>query len=167
MNDVDAVTRLIDIARQLALSRPRFLDIKGAGHGDRDTSEFMRELRREIEAQLPGAKAEQRICGKNSFAVDFFLPEQAAVVEVALSLRNSSTEFERDILKVLLAQDQGCNIKRLVFISKPGALKRLGEPAPAAIIEWAKRRHDLVVEIHEIGAPAVQQRDEADEARDR
>ncbi len=166
MNDADVVTRLVDIARQLACARPRFLDIKGAGVGDRATDEFMCELRREIEAQLPRVKAEQRICGKNRFAVDFFLPDQATVVEVALSLRNSSTEFERDILKVLLAQDQGCDVKRLVFLSKPGAVKRLGEPAPAAIIEWAKRRHGLAIEIHEIGVAAVQQRDEADEARE-
>ena len=167
MNEADAVTRLVDIARQLARTRPRFLDIKGAGHGDRATAEFMGELRRELKTELPEARAEQRICGKTNFAVDFFLPEQAAVVEVALSLRNSLTEFERDILKVLLAQDQGCNVNRLVFISKPGAVKRLSEPGPAAIINWAKRRHDLSVEIHEIGVAAVQQGDQADEARGR
>jgi hypothetical protein len=157
MNGLDDVTRFIDIARRLARARPDFLDIKGPGHGNLATTTFMRELQREVASALPGVKAEQRICGKNNFAFDFYLPDQAAVIEVALGLRNSLTEFERDVFKVLLALDEGCSIKRLVFISKPGAVKRHGEPGPAAIISWIKKHHDVTVEIHEMGATAVQQ----------
>lgn len=155
---MSTVTRLIEIARELAAGTPGFVDIKGAGHGDHATAEFMRQLHRRVEAEIPAAKIEQRICGKNRFAVDFFVPDETTAVEVALSLRNSLSEFERDIIKVLLAHDQGWNVDRLVFISKPGALKRLREPASADIITWAKKRHNLTVEIHEIGVAAAQQR---------
>ena len=123
----------------------------------------MRELRSRVQAQLPGVKAEERICGKNNLAVDFYLPEQSTVVEVALSLRNPLSEFEKDILKVLMANELGFKIKRLVFISKPGARKRRAQPGSAALVKWAKRVHGLTIEIHEIGA--VQQQDEADKAR--
>ena len=94
--------------------------------------------------------SEKRICGDNNLAVDFFLPDEQTIVEVALSLRNPGSEFERDILKALMAQ--GCRhpVKRLVFVAKPGALRRHSQPSTKAIVAWAKARHDLSVEIHEL-----------------
>jgi hypothetical protein len=148
---MDPVRQLIKIAEQLARETPGFLQIKGPGSGDRATSAFMQQLRQRVDSEVPEAEAEQRISGRNSLAVDFYLPKRGVVVEVALGLRNPTSEFEKDILKALMAQEAGHSIRRLVFISKPGARKRHQQPGVKAIVQWAKRRHGLTIELHELG----------------
>ena len=39
-------------------------------------------------------------------------------------LKNPSFEFERDVLKAIMAQEAGCTVNKLVFVSKPVASKR-------------------------------------------
>jgi hypothetical protein len=152
VSSVDPLNRLVDIARDVAARTPAFMEIKGAGKGDQATAAFMHQLRARVAAELPEVKIEQPICGENNLAVDFFLPDQATVVEVALSLRNPLSEFETDIIKVLMAKEVlDVRINRLVFISKPGALKRHNQPGSKDIVNWAKRFHDLTIETYEIG----------------
>ena len=142
--------RLLAIAQELALEDPTFFEKKGAGVGDKATAAFMRELERRANEAFGTNHSEQTICGTNKFCVDYYFRDEATIVEVAMSLRNPNSEFERDILKAIMAQDEGHPVRHLVLISKPGASKRLGAPSSRAIIEWAARAHDLAVTVHEI-----------------
>lgn len=146
MNRPDQVFAL---AQDLALERPTFFDIKGPSIGDKDTASFMQELwRRAIEA-FGQDFAEQKICGENGLCVDYYFPDEATIVEVAMGLRNPNSEFERDILKAIMAQDAGKPVRRLVFIAKPGAAKKCAQPSARAIIDWAERVHGITITVLE------------------
>jgi len=151
---LDKVRKLMSIAQKLASERPSFFKVKGAGAGDRDTNSFMAELRARANLAFGLDLSEQRICGDNHLAVDFFFPEEQTVVEVALSLRNPNSEFERDIIKTVMAKEFGSKVRRLLFVCKPGAIKKHSQPSSKAIMSWAKRTHDVQVEIRELASPS-------------
>lgn len=142
--------RLLDLAQQLAVERPTFFESKGPGRGDKDTASFMSALRRRAAETFGEDHAEQTICGANKLCVDYYFRDEATIVEVALGLRNPASEFERDILKAVMAQDARHQVRDLVFISKPGAVKRCSQPGARAVIDWAERRHHLRVTIFEL-----------------
>jgi hypothetical protein len=148
--DHDRAIRLLTLAEKLAAERPTFFDIKGPSIGDKDTASFMQELRRRATNLFGQDFAEQKVCGGNGLCVDYYFPEDATIVEIAMGLRNPNSEFERDILKALMAQDAGHAVRRLVFIAKPGAAKKCAQPSARAIIDWAARAHDLRIEVHEL-----------------
>ena len=145
--------QFVEIAQSLAREREGFFAIKGPGVGDRDTIDFMAELRRRAFSTFGTDHTERKICGANNLCIDFYFPEDATIVEIALGLRNPSSEFERDILKALMATEAGYDVGRLVFISKPGALKRLGQPGARAIALWAEKKHGSKVVVHELENP--------------
>lgn len=151
---MDRPSCLLELAQALAAERPKFFDIKGPSVGDRDTAEFMRELRNRAREQFGHDFAEKKICGEYNLCVDFYFPEEATIVEVALGLRNPTSEFERDILKAIMAQESGQHVEKLLFVSKPGALKRCAQPGARAITSWAKRAHRIAVEVREIQSEA-------------
>lgn len=148
----DQVARLFRLACGLIEDWDHFLARKGAGAGDHATNAFMRQLRAAAVQTFGEDHSEKRISGPNKLAVDFFFRSQCAVVEVAMSLRNPQSEFEHDILKVVLAQDCGHEIERLVFFSKPGALARCNQPGFRAFRDWAERERRLSIEILEFAA---------------
>jgi hypothetical protein len=133
MNHAD---QLRSIAQSLVDEWPNFFAIQGAGAGDRATNVFMRELRRRAATAFGRDFAEQRISGSNKLAVDFYFPDDATIVEVAMSLRNPSSEFERDILKAIMAQESGSAVTRLLFLAKPGAVVRCAQPGVRAFADW-------------------------------
>jgi hypothetical protein len=111
----------------------------------------MRELGQSATTAFGIDCSEKRLCGATAFAADFYFPEECTVVEVALGLPNSATEFEKDILKAIIAQDKGYAVTRLVFISRAGAVKKCEQPGRTALKEWAKAKHGLAIEVHELG----------------
>lgn len=120
---------LIKLAQNIADDTPGFFDIKGPGKGDKATHAFMKELQNQGKQLFGEDFSEKGICGDNKFAVDLFFPKEATIVEIALTLRNSNSEFHKDILKAILSQKADNTIKKLIFISKPGANKRHEELA--------------------------------------
>jgi hypothetical protein len=146
--------RIRELAQQVAVEWPDFFTKKGPGKGDRDTNRYMKELRRRVQEATGCDYAEKRICGNSALAVDFYIESEATVIEVALGLRNPNCEFERDILKALMACEQGNQVERLLFIAKPGGAKRVSQPSSRAIIAWAQKKHHLRVEVQEL-APAA------------
>jgi hypothetical protein len=125
--------KIIQIARDIAAGTSDFQLVKGAGDGDRATLEFMRLLRRQCVDALGVDFSEKKICGDNSFAVDFYIPDEGVVVEIALGLPNPASEFEKDVLKAIMAQERGIPVRRLVFVSRPGATKKCDQPGRSAI----------------------------------
>jgi hypothetical protein len=138
--------RLVEIAQAVTKERPDFFEIKGPSAGDHDTAAFMKELRSRVANELGTDYSERKICGENNLCVDFYFREEETIVEVALGLRNPTSEYERDVLKALMAKEMGYPVSRLLFVSKPGALKRLKQPGAAAIAAWALRLHGVRVE---------------------
>jgi hypothetical protein len=155
----DSAARLLVLTRRLAAADEKFHSALGPGPGDLRTHRFMRELR-EAAAQEFGADfAEQRICGATSLAVDYYFPAEETVVEIALGLPNPGSEFEKDVLKAIMAQEQGNRVRRRVFISRPGGAKKCSQPGRSAVIRWALAKHHLVVEVLELeGKPRARKR---------
>ena len=141
--------KLFCLAQALADERPHFFEIKGPSIGDHDTSSFMKELESCALRTFKTNYAEQTICGNNRLCVDYYFPDEETIIEIALGLRNPTSEYERDILKAIMAKDSGKTVSQLTFISKPGASKRLAQPGAKAIAEWAKRIHGIKIEIRE------------------
>jgi len=142
---------LFELAQKIADERPTFFDKKGPGIGDRDTSKFMEELKKRAKDKFGCDLAEQPICGDNNSTVDFYFREEETIVEVALSLRNSLSEFEKDIIKAILALKVGGHpVRKLLFVSKPEAEKRHEEPLSRSIVSWVKKDYGIDVEIKEL-----------------
>lgn len=150
----EAVARLFLLAQGLAEQTPSFFDVKGPGAGDRAALEFMETLRK-IAGEMfgPSCKHEHKVCAGAGFALDFYFTDEATAVEIALSLDKPVSEYERDIFKCLLAKDEGHAVTRLLFITKPGSLKRNNAPGPRAIASWVKEKFDLEIQILEMHPP--------------
>ena len=131
----DKTLGLLTLARELAIADPKFHSVLGPGEGDRRTQKFMRELRKRASSAFGEDYAERKVCGETSLAVDFYFPEEATIVEVALGLPNPGSEFEKDVLKAVMAQELGNSVRRLVFISRPGGARKCQQPGRAAVIQ--------------------------------
>ena len=91
--------------------------------------------------------------------MDFYVAEEQTIVEVALGLPNPGSEFEKDVQKAIIAQDYGFEVRKLIFISRPGASKKCLQPGRTAIIDWAKSKHRLEIEVHDLpGEPRRRKR---------
>ena len=148
---LDRPTRLLALAREIAGANAEFQQVKGPGAGDHATGAFMQELRDRAGRTFGADYSERKLCGETSFAVDFCFPEEETIVEVALGLPNPGSEFEKDILKAVIAQDSGFRVRKLFFISRAGAAKKCSQPGRTLAKEWALAKHELVVEVHELG----------------
>lgn len=147
--------RLFEVAQGLIPRVPEFFQVLGPGAGDRTTAAFMAALRQEAINVFGTDFAEKRICGQCEFSVDFYFPDEGTIVEIAMGLRNSLSEYERDLFKALLAKAAGHRVDRIVFFAKPGALVRCGRPGPRAISDWLERTQSIRVELREF-APTVE-----------
>ena len=142
--------QIIAIARDIAATTPDFHKVKGPGLGDNANHAFMAELRIRVKDELGEDYSEKRICGDNQSAVDFYIPDEKTIIEVALTLRNPQSEFHKDIFKALLAKDVGTDVDHLVFVSKPGAQNRHQQPSSQAIIRWLAKHYSITVTIEEM-----------------
>jgi hypothetical protein len=155
----DRPAKLIGLAQVLAAENPEFQAVLGPGVGDKATDQFMRKLRERASVLFRNDFSEKRICGQNFFAVDFYFPEEQTIVEVALGLPNPASEFEKDVLKAIMAQETGQAVARLVFVSRAGGAKKCSQPGRSAVQIWAKAKHGLAIEVHDLhGEPRVRKR---------
>jgi len=145
--------RLCLFAQRMAERIPDFFETKGPGKGDHATAEFVRALRQGARGLFGSDFSEKIACASAGFRFDFFFPEEAVAVEFAFGLHNPISEFERDIFKCMLAVEDGCPVKRLMLIGKPGAIARLSAPAPKAVMALVKKRFGLTVEVFELQRP--------------
>jgi len=141
---------LMALAVQLVRDIPDFFDRKGPGQGNKTTDDFMRALRKRAEKEFGEDYSEVRISQEANTRFDFYFPDEATVVEVALGLRNPNSEFEKDILKVLLAKKAGKSVRKLVFIAKEGAEKKHSQPSSVETIRLVKDELGIEIEIRDI-----------------
>jgi hypothetical protein len=142
------------LAVALANKTPGFYNVKGAGLGNRASNEFMKNLRRLAKDTLGSDFSEKKVCKDTKHAFDFYIRDEGSVIEVALSLHNSLSEYEKDIFKCLLAKEDGLNIKSLLFIAKPGGSGRHDAAGSKRIRELVWKHFAVWVDILEILPPA-------------
>lgn len=142
--------QVVQLARELVSNPTGFSAVLGPGAGNKATNAFMRALRAKAEAALGEDFSEKAICGKNRLCVDFYFPDEGTILEVALGLPNPNTEFEKDIIKAIMAVERGNRVQRLVFISRVGAVAKCAQPGRVAMIEWARANHGIAVEVTEL-----------------
>jgi hypothetical protein len=119
----------------------------------------MRELRKKAIEAFGEDHSERKLCGETSLAVDFYFQSEGTIVEVAMGLGNPDTEFEKDILKAIMSQESGFDVRRLVFVCRAGGEKKCGQPGRAAMRSWSESKHGLSIEVHDLhGAPRVRKR---------
>ncbi|MDO6421683.1 hypothetical protein [Saccharophagus degradans] len=139
--------RLYEIAKVLSEKTYGFLDIKGPGIGNYATNQFIAALRAQAIEEFGEDYSERNICGPNSLAVDFYFPDEGVIVEVALGLKNPNTEYEKDILKAIMAKDLGSKVEKLVFITKPGGAKKCNQPGRIAVKQWLLSANQIEMEV--------------------
>ena len=142
--------KLFELASEIARETDGFFTTKGPGAGNYSTNQFTAEIRDRAASLFGSDYSEQKICGSNSMAVDFYFPNEATIVEIALGLKNPNTEFEKDILKALMARSLGNKVKKLVFICKPGGQKKSKQPGRSAMIDWLENHNGLSVEVWDL-----------------
>ncbi len=145
----DRPARLVELARKLACDYPNIGFVKVPPRGTA-TRSFMELLRSSAELRFNHDFSEKRICGQNSLAVDFYFPEERTIAEVALGLPNDGSEFEKDVLKALMAIDSHHAVERLVLISRAGGELKCREPGRSAAIRWAQKAHGLTIEVYDL-----------------
>ena len=144
------VNHLYDLANSIAGQTLGFFDKKGPGKGNHVTNKFINTLRKRAEENFGVDYSEKNICGKNSLSVDYYFPEEGVVVEIALSLQNPNSEYEKDIFKVLIAKKYNYKVKRLLFISKPGGNKQCLQPGRSEVKKWVEKNYDIVIDVKDL-----------------
>jgi hypothetical protein len=148
---MNVTSKLIDLARSEARKIHKFNEPLGPGKGNKRSNDFTRRLRWLAETRLQSAiQAEHPTISGANYRFDYFIPSEKTVIEIALSLHNANTEFEKDIMKVLLAKYHGLDIRRLVFLGKTGSESRMQEAGPAALKAYAKSKYKLIIDVIEI-----------------
>jgi hypothetical protein len=141
---------LIAIIQAVADENATFFEVKGPGAGDLHTNRFIAEIKERARTAFNEDFSEHRICKNNGFAVDYYFRDEETIVEIALGLKNPGSEFEKDILKALMAKDNEHPVQHLVLIGKPGAERRCAQPGRQGFIDWARTHHQLSIKVCDI-----------------
>ena len=150
MTTESRTARLMAMADALVAANADFHKVLGPGAGDHATNAFMAALRTRAVAELGEDYSEKRLCGETAQAVDFYIPTEETIIEVALGLQNPASEFEKDVLKAIIAQESGSPVSRLIFIARPGGARKCQQPGRAGDIKWAQAKHGLQIEVHDL-----------------
>lgn len=152
MNKID---KLFKLANELAIKTDGFFDIKGPGKGNLATNSYIKRLGELALDNFGINYSEKKICGPNSLAVDFYFPDEATIVEIALGVKKPNSEFEKDILKALMAKAEGNPVNRLVYIAKPGGVKKCNQPGRKAFRSWVLEHHKIKIEVFDLDTTTI------------
>lgn len=146
------------LATGLANKTPDFYKVKSAGAGDHASNQFMKNLRDLARKSFGADYSEKKVCKGTKHAFDFYIPEERSAVEIALSLHNPASEYEKDIFKCILAKEDGVPVSSLLFITKPGGFLRHEAAGSKRIRELVWKHFGVWVDILEILPPAEAER---------
>lgn len=145
--------QIFELAQQIADCTPGFQERRGPGKnaGNGVTDEFLAALDREVAKRFPSVcKLQEPVAPGVRYSFDYFIPAEDTAVEIALSLRNIVTEFEKDIFKAILANKSGKRVKKLLFIGKDGSVKRQNGTGPNAIKRWVSDNCGIEIQVVEL-----------------
>ena len=141
--------RLCLLGQKIAERTPEFFETKGPGKGDRASAVFVKTLRKTASSLFGHDHSEFKVCKEANLRLDFYFPDEATAVEIALTLQLSRTEYELDIFKCLLAKECGFDVRKLIFMGKPGAARRQGQPGARVIADFARSKFGLEITVLE------------------
>ena len=142
---------LFALAQLVADETEDFHTKKGPGAGDKASTVYLKKLNKMAD-ELFGIRCRQQesVCDGTKLTFDFYFPSEKTAVEIALSLANPHTEFERDIFKALLANDAGKPVVKLMLIGRPGSVKRHNRGDSLAIAKLVKAHYDINIQVREL-----------------
>lgn len=141
--------RILDLVQEAAITF-RVFERRGPGVGNRITNQVMAYVNQQVRQEFGPEIVEPVLGADTKQSVDFFVREEGTAIEVEFSLCNPYPCLEKDVLKVLLAIDNGYPIHTLVLVGDPGCQRRLAAPAPRAVMGWLRRKHNLEVQVVEL-----------------
>ena len=144
---------VFELAQKKASMFPSFQDRVGPGleAGNGVTNNYLKALNQAVVDNFPTeVLIQERVAPGVQYSFDFYIPSEQTAVEIALSIRNPVSEFEKDIFKAILAKDSGKPVRKLVLIGKQGSVKVRNGTGPTAIKCWALRNYDIEVDVREI-----------------
>jgi len=145
------VEKLVQIARTLVSDWPRYYPILSPEVAMHGISAFKAELRSRAFAEFCVDYSEKPIWN-GGLTLDYLIGN--TVVEIAMDLREENSEFERDILQVLVAESELHVISHLLFLAKQGARARCNTPTRKALADWVEREYGVRIEVRELGSSA-------------
>ena len=144
---------LFALAQRVASETPGFQERLGPGRarGNGATNRYLAALNAAVTERWPTqCQLQESVANDLGYSFDYFIPQERTAVEIALSLRNIVTEYEKDVFKAILAKQHGKEITKLVLIGKAGSVGRQSQPGPLAIREWVRQNCGIEVEVKEI-----------------
>jgi hypothetical protein len=161
---------LLKVIHQAAASIPTFNDRLGPGvnAGNGANRHFLKTVNGAVTERWPNqVEIDRTAISGAKLNFNFYIPSEQTAIEIALSIRNPVSEYEKDIFKGLMARDSGLPLERLILVGKSGSVKLRNSPGSKAIRDWAWEKHKLKVEVHEIAAGASEvMADESPDAAD-
>jgi hypothetical protein len=145
--------QLFELAQKKASLFPSFQERVGPGleKGNGVTNDYLKALNQAVADNFPTqVLIQERVAPGVKYTFDFYVPSEQTAVEIALSLRNIVTEFEKDIFKGILAKDSGKPMRKLVLIGKEGSVSRQNGTGPTAIKCWVLCNCGIEVEVREL-----------------
>jgi hypothetical protein len=142
--------QLIDIAKECGQELQ--LSANSSQHEKRSFEEY---LRNKIQERLGNNYSEKVLSRRCRYRVDYFIEEEATVIELELSSHRSNTNFERDCFKVIIARDEDVDIKHFIMLGVYGTANRHDEPGPTTIKEVMKSKFGVEVQVMDITAAQV------------
>jgi hypothetical protein len=146
----DRIDRFKFAVQRIAESTPGFFETKGPGKGNLATNLFVKNLHVIAKTIFGDDLSEKQCIHGAKLCFDFYLEEEATVIEIALSLDKPNSEYEKDLLKCILAKKERLAIKTLLFICKPGGMKANLAPGKKCLADLCKKDFDISVEFYEI-----------------
>ncbi len=140
---------ILKMAGKCARQMPDFLSSQGPGQGNKITNAFMGKLHSRVKRDHQ-IKTEKGIFEKSKSKVDFYIPREGTIVEVALSLRNPLSGFYKDLFKALIMKNS-YKVEKLVFLSKHGGERKILCNRLAMVArDWVRRNHKIAIEVKDI-----------------
>lgn len=127
-----------------------FFGARKQGSGTAYTKEVIDALDYLVMEEMGAGIVNQFLCKESRQMVDFWLPDEHAIVELELNLAGATPLLEKEVVKALLAKDAGQDVRHLILIGDPGSVQRHQSSTAKAVMHWVERQHQIRVEIWEL-----------------
>jgi len=119
----------------------------GPGEGNRNANVRAEAYREAVRSEFPEIEFEVRIDRESKSTCDILDPVTGTVFEIASSLRNPTTEFEKDLLKAAVLAEHTGGIKALIFLTDDDGFRKANSPLRRVLASYIQRAARIVVRI--------------------
>jgi hypothetical protein len=129
----------------------RIFKLRRAGAGTPFVNEVLNHLKFLVTQEFGTDVVNRFLSDANRQTVDFWLEDEQTIVEVEFNILSTPPVLEKEVFKALLAKDAGKDVRQLILIGDPGSALLSRGPTPASIMEWVEHRHQIRVQVWELG----------------